>query len=64
MNKEIIANVIRLKDIGLGAKFIRVKEEDKYMYTKVNYGAINAIKMYDGSVYLLSEEENVILVIE
>lgn len=64
MNKEIIANVIRLKDIGLGAKFIRVKEEEKYMYTKVNYGAINAIRMYDGNVYLLSEEENVILVIE
>jgi len=64
MNKEIIANVMKLKDVGLGAKFIRVKEEEKYMYTKVNYGAINAIKMYDGSVYLLSEEENIILVIE
>ena len=64
MNKEIIVNVMKLKDVGIGAKFIRVKEEEKYMYTKVNYGAINAIKMYDGSVYLLSEEENIILVIE
>lgn len=64
MNKEIIANVMKLKDIGLGAKFIRVNEEEKYMYTKVNYGAINAIRMYDGKVCLLSEEENVILIIE
>ena len=64
MNKEIFANVMKLKDVGLGAKFIRVNEEDKYLYVKVNYGAINAIKMIDGSVHLLSEEENIILVIE
>lgn len=64
MNKEIIANVIKFKDIGLGAKFIRVKENEKYLYTKINNGSINAIKMYDGYTYKINEEENVILVIE
>lgn len=62
MKKEIFANIMKLKDIGLGAKFIRVSEEDKYLYSKVNYGMINAIRLYDGKIYYLNEEENVICI--
>ncbi len=63
MKKGIFANVMKLKDIGVGAKFIRVKEEDKYLYSKVKYAQLNAIRLYDGRVYYLDEEENVICII-
>ena len=64
MNSEIYANIIKMIEVGLGASFIRVSDKDKYLYKKVNYGAINAIRLYDGQVYNINENEKVLLVIE
>ena len=54
---------MKIKEIGKGAKFMRKNDNESNCYVKVNYGAINAVCIQDGEVYVFDPEEDIRLVI-